>query len=67
VIAMLYRSRISVGVILLLVAAGAAAVLGALAVTDVGDALLAWIAHTWGTVVGPLVGPLVDMVKGWFA
>ena len=63
VIAMLYRSRISVGVILLLVAAGAAAVLGALAVTDIGDALLAWIAHTWGAVVGPLV----DTVKGWFA
>jgi hypothetical protein len=54
-------------VILLLVAAGAAAVLGALAVTDIGDALLAWIAHTWGAVVDPLVGPLVDTVKGWFA
>jgi uncharacterized membrane-anchored protein len=63
VIAMLYRSRISVGVILLLVAAGAAAVLGALAVTDIGDALLAWVAHTWGEVVGPLL----DTVKGWFA
>jgi uncharacterized membrane-anchored protein len=63
VIAMLYRSRISAGVILLLVAAGAAAVLGALAVTDIGDALLAWIAHTWGAVVGPFV----HTVKGWFA
>ncbi|WP_281690196.1 putative cytokinetic ring protein SteA [Pseudonocardia thermophila] len=63
VIAMLYRSRISAGMILLLVAAGAAAVLGALVATNIGDAALAWFAQTWDTVVAPMV----ETIKGWFA
>ncbi|MDN5857218.1 MAG: putative cytokinetic ring protein SteA [Pseudonocardia sp.] len=62
VIALLYRSRISAGAILLLVVAGAVAVLAALAVTDLGDALLAWLTHT----AGSLAATVVDTVRGWF-
>jgi uncharacterized membrane-anchored protein len=51
VIASLYRSRISVGAIVLMVAAAAVAVLAALLVSDAGDAVLAWIGQAWRAVV----------------
>ena len=58
VIATLYRSRISVGAILLLIGAAVVAVAAALLVSDAGDAILAWITTTWAA--------LLETIKGWF-
>ncbi|MHA6631962.1 putative cytokinetic ring protein SteA [Pseudonocardia sichuanensis] len=59
VIASLYRSRISVGAILLMVGAALVAVAAALLVSDAGEAVLAWLTQTW-------LG-LVDQIRSWFA
>jgi uncharacterized membrane-anchored protein len=55
-IAALYRSRLSIWAILLMVAAVLVAVLAALLVSDAGDALLAWFGQL----------DFVERVKGWF-
>jgi uncharacterized membrane-anchored protein len=59
VIATLYRSRVSPGAILLMVAAALVAVGAALLVSDAGEAVLAWLSQGW-------LG-LVEQIKGWFA
>lgn len=56
VIAALYRSRVSVGAILLMIGAALVAVAAALLVSGAGDALLAWL-----TQLG-----LVERIEGWF-
>jgi uncharacterized membrane-anchored protein len=58
VIATLYRSRISMGAILLMIAAAVIAVLAALLVSDAGDGVLAWLSQGW-------LG-LFEQIKGWF-
>jgi uncharacterized membrane-anchored protein len=58
VIASLYRSRISAGVILLMIGAALVAALAALLVSDAGDAVLTWIGQLWSG--------LLDTVAGWF-
>jgi uncharacterized membrane-anchored protein len=58
VIATLYRSRISFGAILLMVAAALVAVAAALLVSDAGDAVLVWLAHAWSG--------LAQQVTAWF-
>jgi uncharacterized membrane-anchored protein len=58
VIAALYRSRISFGAVLLMIAAAAVAVAAALLVSDAGDALLAWLVQTWQG--------LLEQIRGWF-
>lgn len=58
VIATLYRSRMSVGAILLLIGAAVVAVAAALLVSDAGDAIMAWLATTWAG--------LLETIKGWF-
>ena len=58
VIATLYRSRISVGAILLLIGAAVVAVAAALLVSDAGDAILAWVTTTWASIL--------ETIKGWF-
>ncbi len=58
VIAALYRSRVSLGAILLMIGAAIVAIVAALLVSDAGDAVLAWFAQ--------LGGGLVDLVGGWF-
>lgn len=58
VIADLYRSRVSFGVILLMVGAALVAMLAALLVSDAGDTLLTWLA---GAVAG-----LYDQIVGAF-
>jgi uncharacterized membrane-anchored protein len=58
VIAALYRSRVSIGAVLLMFTAAVVAVVAALLVSDAGDAVLAWLAQGWLGVV--------DLVKGWF-
>jgi uncharacterized membrane-anchored protein len=58
VIATLYRSRISTGAILLMIAAAVIAVLAALLVSDAGDGVLAWLSQGW-------LG-LFEQIKGWF-
>jgi uncharacterized membrane-anchored protein len=58
VIATLYRSRISFGAILLMVAAALIAVAAALLVSDAGDAVLVWLAHAWSG--------LAQQVTAWF-
>ena len=58
VIATLYRSRISMGAILLMIAAAVIAVLAALLVSDAGDGVLAWLSLGW-------LG-LFEQIKGWF-
>jgi uncharacterized membrane-anchored protein len=62
VIASLYRSRISVGAILLMTAAAFVAALAALLVSDAGEAVLAWISQVW---VG-LVQQVRDVTGGLF-
>lgn len=57
VIAALYRSRVSVGAILLMLTAAVVAVVAALLVSDAGDAVLAWLSQGWFS--------LFDLVKGW--
>ena len=47
VIAALYRSRISLGGILLMIGAVVVAVVAALLVSDAGDAVLAWLSQVW--------------------
>lgn len=59
VIAALYRSRVSTGVVLLLVAAVLVAFVTAVLVSQSGDALVAWIVTAAQTVV--------ETVKGWIA
>jgi uncharacterized membrane-anchored protein len=59
VIAALYRSRISFGAVLLMIAAAAVAVVAALLVSDAGDAVVAWLSQSW-------LG-LLEQIKGWFA
>lgn len=58
VIAALYRSRVSTGAILLMVAAALVAVGAALLVSDAGDAVLNMITQGWNG--------LVETVRGWF-
>lgn len=58
VIATLYRSRISLGAVLLMIGAALVAVLSALLVSDAGDAVLAWLSQGW-------LG-LFEQIKGWF-
>lgn len=58
VIATLYRSRISVGAVVLLVLAALVAVGTAVIVSDAGDGVLDWL--------GTVVSGLVTLVKGWF-
>lgn len=58
VIATLYRSRVSVGVILLLVGAVLVAGLVALLVSDAGDAVLTALGQWWSELVG--------VAAGWF-
>jgi uncharacterized membrane-anchored protein len=58
VIASLYRSRVSFGAILLMVASALVAVVAALLVSDAGEAVLAWLSQT-------LVGA-IDHARGWF-
>ncbi|GAA3232153.1 putative cytokinetic ring protein SteA [Pseudonocardia petroleophila] len=58
VIAALYRSRVSLGAIALMVAAAVVAVVAALLVSDAGDAVLDWIVQGWNG--------LLDTVRGWF-
>jgi uncharacterized membrane-anchored protein len=55
VVAALYRSRVSAGAALLLVAAAVAAVAAVLLVSDAGDAVLVWARQ------------VLDAVAGWFA
>jgi len=57
-IATLYRSRISVGAILLMIGAAAVAIVAALLVSDAGDAILAWVSRSWGA--------LFEVIRGWF-
>jgi uncharacterized membrane-anchored protein len=59
VIASLYRSRISIGAILLMVGAALVAVAAALLVSDAGEAVLTWLTQTW-------LG-LVEQIRSWFA
>jgi len=55
-IALLYRSRLSIGAILLMVAAVLVAVVAALLVSDAGDALLTWFGQL----------EFVKQIEGWF-
>ncbi|MDN5747455.1 MAG: putative cytokinetic ring protein SteA [Pseudonocardia sp.] len=57
VIAALYRSRVSLGAILLMVGAAMVAIVAALLVSDAGDAVLVWITQLWTG--------LVDTAGGW--
>lgn len=57
VIAALYRSRVSMGAIVLMVLAALVAVVAALFVSTAGDALLAWLLQSWNG--------LFETVKGW--
>jgi uncharacterized membrane-anchored protein len=54
-IATLYRSRLSVGAVLLLIGAVLVAVVAALLVSDAGDAVLSWISQLG----------FVEQVRGW--
>ncbi|WP_433280929.1 putative cytokinetic ring protein SteA [Pseudonocardia xinjiangensis] len=56
VIATLYRSRISSGAVLLMIAAAVVAVVTALLVSDAGDAVLLWLSQVWATLVGQVRG-----------
>jgi uncharacterized membrane-anchored protein len=56
VIATLYRSRISSGAVLLMIAAAVVAVVTALLVSDAGDAVLVWLSQVWATLVGQVRG-----------
>jgi uncharacterized membrane-anchored protein len=58
VIAALYRSRISLGAVLLMVGAALVAVAAALLVSDAGDALLTWLSQGW-------LGAF-EQIRGWF-
>lgn len=51
VLASLYRSRISTGAVLLMIAAAVVAIAAALLVSDAGDAVLDWIVRTWDGLV----------------
>ena len=55
-LATLYRSRLSVGAVLLLVAAVLVAVVAALLVSDAGDAVLVWLSRL----------SVVEQILGWF-
>ena len=59
VIAALYRSRVSLGAILLMIGAAVVAIVAALLVSDAGDAVLTWFSQ--------LLTGVVDTVQGWFA
>lgn len=56
VLASLYRSRISTGAILLMIAAAVVAIGAALLVSDAGDAVLDWIVRTWDGLVALVRG-----------
>jgi uncharacterized membrane-anchored protein len=58
VVATLYRSRVSLGTVLLLVAAVLIAGAAALSVSDAGEAALAWVRVSWTG--------LTETVGGWF-
>lgn len=58
VIAALYRSRVSIGAIVLMVVAALVAVIAALFVSTAGDALLTWLLQSWNG--------LLETIKGWF-
>jgi uncharacterized membrane-anchored protein len=58
VIAALYRSRVSLGAILLMIGAAVVAIVAALLVSDAGDAVLAWLSQ--------LLTGVVDTVRSWF-
>ena len=55
-ISLLYRSRLSIGAILLMLAAVLVAVVAALLVSDAGDAVLAWLGQL----------EFVKQIEGWF-
>jgi uncharacterized membrane-anchored protein len=56
VLASLYRSRISTGAILLMIAAAVVAIGAALLVSDAGDAVLDWVVRTWDELVALVRG-----------
>lgn len=56
VLASLYRSRISTGAILLMIAAAVVAIGAALLVSDAGDAVLDWVVRTWDGLVALVRG-----------
>ena len=56
VLASLYRSRISTGAILLMIAAAVVAIGAALLVSDAGDAVLDWLVRTWDGLVALVRG-----------
>ncbi|WP_232668841.1 putative cytokinetic ring protein SteA [Pseudonocardia sp. TRM90224] len=57
-IAALYRSRMSVGVVLLLLGAVLVAAAAALLFSDAGDAVMAWVSQMWAVLAG--------RIEGWF-
>ncbi len=56
VLASLYRSRISTGAILLMIAAAVVAIGAALLVSDAGDAVLDWVVRSWDGLVALVRG-----------
>jgi uncharacterized membrane-anchored protein len=58
VIGALYRSRVSMGAVVLMIVAALVAVVAALFVSTAGDALLVWLHQAWSG--------LFAMIKGWF-
>ncbi|MEJ3658658.1 putative cytokinetic ring protein SteA [Actinomycetes bacterium KLBMP 9759] len=57
-IAALYRSRMTVGVVLLLLGAVLVAAAAALLFSDAGDAVMAWVSQMWAVLAG--------RIEGWF-
>jgi uncharacterized membrane-anchored protein len=58
VIAALYRSRVSMGAVVLMIVAALVAVVAALFVSTAGDALFVWLQQSWNG--------LLETIKGWF-
>jgi uncharacterized membrane-anchored protein len=58
VIAALYRSRVSMGAVVLMIVAALVAVVAALFVSTAGDALFVWLQQSWNG--------LFETIKGWF-
>jgi uncharacterized membrane-anchored protein len=56
VIASLYRSRVSVGAILLMVCSALVAILAALLVSDAGEAVFTWLTQVWAGLVQQIRG-----------
>jgi uncharacterized membrane-anchored protein len=66
VIASLYRSRISVGAILLMAASALVAVLAALLVSDAGEAVLTWISQVFVGLVQQIRDVTGTLFGGFF-